>query len=351
VQGQYNQFHTNRHWQTGKSVNVSSTEDTSTIATISYQAASAKSSLYRNGEVLIRRDQDGSDDHYKGPPREEREVTIRNARLLDHNQRRTIQVHGFELLTRPLSNSYVDFYDHQQVTQNYYTECAEIVRVETGGSEVFAFDHNIRSATGKKNRQRIIGGQQVQGPARTVHGDYTLTSGPQRLRDLAKPPSANDTLRSILGESTPLLKHDMVDQVLDTKGRFAIINVWRNIADEPVANHPLALCDGQSVSPEDLVVFEIHYHDRVGENYFAKHADQHSWWYYPAMTRDEVLLIKQWDSIGELAQSDGARADSSAGGEQAPCTFSFHTSFKDLTIPPEAPDRQSIEVRCIVLYN
>ena len=332
-------------------MNVSSTEDTSTIATISYQAASAKSSLYRNGEVLIRRDQDGSDDHYKGPPREEREVTIRNARLLEQNERRTIQVHGFELLKRRLENPDLDFYDHQQVVQNYYAECAELVREETGASQVFAFDHNIRSATGKKNRKRIRGGQQVQGPARTVHGDYTLTSGPQRLRDLAKPPSTNDTLRSTLGERTSLLKHGKVDHILVDNRRFAIINVWRNIAYEPVANHPLALCDGQTVNPEDLVVFEIHYHDRVGENYFAKHAGQHRWWYYPAMTRDEVLLIKQWDSFGELARSGGSRADSSVEGDQAPCTFSFHTSFKDLTIPPEAPDRQSIEVRCIVLYD
>jgi hypothetical protein len=26
-------------------------------------------------------------------------------------------------------------------------------------------------------------------------------------------------------------------------------------------------------------------------------------------------------------------------------------AFKDSAIPPDAPDRQSIEVRCIVLYN
>jgi len=168
---------------------------------------------------------------------------------------------------------------------------------------------------------------------------------------LAKPPSTNDTFRSVLGDHRSLLKTGMVDHAIDEDGRFAIINVWRNIAHEPVANYPLALCDGQSVNPEDLVVFEIHYRDRVGENYFAKHADQHRWWYYPAMIRDEVLLIKQWDSFGELAKSGGARADSSVDGDQAPCTFSFHTAFKDLTIPPESPDRQSIEVRCVVLYN
>ena len=48
--------------------------------------------------------------------------------------------------------------------------------------------------------------------------------------------------------------------------------------------------------PDDLVVFEIHYADRIGENYFAKHADAHRWYFYPALTRDEALLIKQWDS-------------------------------------------------------
>ena len=109
-------------------------------------------------------------------------------------------------------------------------------------------------------------------------------------------------------------------------------------------------CDGQTVIPEDLVVFEIHYQERIGENYFAKPAPGHGWWWYPHMTRDEGLLIKQWDSAGAMARSDGARADSSAGGE-APCTFSFHTAFKDPATPPDARDRKSIEVRCIVLYD
>ncbi|GIS97648.1 MAG: hypothetical protein CM1200mP24_09320 [Gammaproteobacteria bacterium] len=32
-----------------------------------------------------------------------------------------------------------------------------------------------------------------------VHGDYTLTSAPQRLSDLADSPKSNDTLISMLG--------------------------------------------------------------------------------------------------------------------------------------------------------
>ena len=32
----------------------------------------------------------------------------------------------------------------------------------------------------------------------------------------------------------------------------------------------MAFCDGQSVVPGDLVVFEIHYEDRIGEKLFRK---------------------------------------------------------------------------------
>jgi hypothetical protein len=67
------------------------------------------------------------------------------------------------------------------------------------------------------------------------------------------------------------------------------------------------------------------------------------------MTRDEALLIKQWDSAGPLAQSKGQRPDSA--DPHAPCTFSFHSSFDDASTPPTAPARWSIEVRCVVIYH
>jgi len=314
---------------------------------LNYLEDSARSSLYRNGEVLTRRDPDGSDAGWQGVLKENREMRIHDGRLLTGQERLSAKTNGFELLTRPMSGE-VDFLDQNQVVKNYYGQCAEIVQ-EATGARAFAFDHNIRSAAGKKSKQRIAGGQQVQGPARMVHGDYTLTSGPQRLRDLAKPPTGNDTLRSILGEGQSLISQEVVDRALDNGGRFAIINVWRNIAKEPVATYPMALCDGQSVHPDDLVVFEIHYQDRIGENYFAKYSPRHLWYCYPGMTGDEALLIKQWDSVGPLARSQGADAD--ASDPQSPCTFSFHTAFDDPSAPPDAPDRWSIEVRCIVVYD
>ena len=331
-------------------MNVAAQTRTEAVRTgeFNYLAASTASSLYRNGKVFTRRDVSGNDVPWVGVEREPRQMPVHDARGLEGAQRRTLEANGFELLERSSAPPDIDFLHHDQVVSAYYPQCADIVREATGASHVAAFDHNIRSASGKKSKRCIEGGQQVQNPARVVHGDYTLVSAPQRLRDLASPPTGNDTYRTRLSDGETLLDEAHVTRAIG-EGRFAIINLWRSIADEPVARFPLALCDASTVHPDDLVVFEIHYADRVGENYFAKHSDDHRWYYYPAMSRDEALLIKQWDSAGGIARSEGAAAD--AMSPDKPCTFSFHSAFNDATTPADAPDRWSIEVRCAVLYD
>ena len=313
-----------------------------------YLAPSVESSLYGNGKVFMRRDSDGNDSPWEGTDLEKRQMAVRDARCLTGAQRHTLDANGFELIERPIESPAIGFFDHDQIVRRYYPHCAAVVREHIGARLVAAFDHNIRSVSGNRSGRRIEGGQQVQPPIHMVHGDYTLTSGPRRLRDLAKAPTGNDTYRTVLVEGESLLDETDVARALGD-GRFAIINLWRNIAPEPVATEPLGLCDAATVHPDDLVVFEVFYSDRTGENYLAKHADKHRWYCYPALTRDEALLIKQWDSAGGLARSEGAHADSE--NPDAPCTFSFHSAFADPTTEPDAPDRWSIEVRCIALYG
>lgn len=312
-----------------------------------YLKPSVPRSLFRNGQVLTRRDTDGSDTETIGVETHDVSMLVRDARALTGSDRRTLERNGFELFHHPTADPSLDFLQHESVLHHYYAECEAIIKSTTGAARVVAFDHNVRSASGKSTQQRIDGGQQVQGPAQMVHGDYTLTSAPQRLRDLSRIPTRNDTFRTLLDPGKTLLESEEVELALSEGHRYAIINLWRNIAAEAVANHPLALCDAQSVAPEDLVVFEIHYKDRIGENYFAKQAPLHDWYFYPAMTRDEALLIKQWDSMGPLARSQGQRGDAE---EPTTCTFSFHTSFTDDLTPGNAPQRWSIEVRCAVMY-
>ena len=239
-----------------------------------YLAASTASSLYRNGKVFTRRDVSGNDVPWEGVDLEPRRMPVHEARALVGADRRTLETNGFELLEQSSAPPDIDFLHHDQVVGTYYPQCADIVREATGARHVAAFDHNIRSASGKKSKRRIEGGQQVQNPARVVHGDYTLVSAPQRLRDLALPPTVNDTYRTQLSEGETLLDQANVTRAIG-EGRFAIVNLWRSIAEEPVARYPLALCDAASVHPDDLVVFDIRYADRIGDNYFAKHSDGH----------------------------------------------------------------------------
>ncbi len=214
------------------------------------------------------RDDRGNFVDSEGVATEPHKIVVKDARQLSPQNTMNLARNGFELLENTVPS--YDFLDHQEVITRYYRDCEEIVAEATGG-KVWAFDHNIRSAGGLAEKRRVKGGQDVQGPAHIVHGDYTLRSARDRLIQLTEASSVNDTLRQVVPEGQGLIPKDAANPALNDGGRFAIINVWRNIEAEPVATHPLALCDGQSVQPEDLVVFEIHMPDRVGENYWAKY--------------------------------------------------------------------------------
>src|SRR5262245_65885659 len=73
------------------------------------------------------------------------------------------------------------------------------------------------------------------------------------------------------------------------------------------------------------------YRDRIGEVYSVTFNPAHRWFYYPAMSPSEVLLIKTYDS------SEDGRA-----------RFTAHTAFTHPTTAPGAAARESIEVRALV---
>ena len=70
-----------------------------------------------------------------------------------------------------------------------------------------------------------------------------------------------------------------------------------------------------------------------GEIYQVKHDPRHRWFYVSALREDEALLVKCYDS----ALDGRAR-------------FAPHSAFEDPTTPPDAPPRESIELRAFVFY-
>ena len=184
-----------------------------------------------------------------------------------------------------------------------------------------------------------------------------MTSAPARLDLLSQEPKTNDSWRAFLEEGASLVPPEIAERALAQGARLQIINVWRSISKAgPVQCYPLAVVDSRSVELEDLVVFEVHYADRVGENYFVKHSERHKWCYYSAMQHDEALVIKQWDTEGRLAH----QAAQAAGAPGAPLDpkrplvsdFCIHAAFDS---DPDGdktnlPARESIETRVIVVY-
>jgi hypothetical protein len=212
----------------------------------------------------------------------------------------TLDWHGFELVRH--RSAVRDFYDDDEVKRIYYPEAERLLKAATGASRVFVFDHMTRrraisgDATGDGRRQAVT----------RVHVDHTARSGPQRVRDL------------LADEAEELLQ-----------GRVQIVNVWRPIKG-PLLDAPLAVCDAASVEPNDLVPSDLVYLHRVGETY----RPSHRWFCFPNMRTDEALLLKCYDS-----KQDGR------------ARFAPHTAFIDPNTPPDAPPRESIELRALVFHS
>ena len=325
-------------------------------------------------EVSTRRDTGGSDSTLVGAIWEPTVVRVANARLGVNgvsDKKLTLERNGFELYSNcqersPHEVTNMDFLDQDQVVNQYYPICEHLVHdaLQSYNKDdspsiagVFAFDHNVRSKAKNfgsiktaSNKSDIA--PQIQNPASLVHADYTHVSAPKRLNDLCKAPKVNDVLRpKLLAQNkNSLLNPDMVREALEGKRRYAFINVWRSIDTEyPVKDCPLACVDASTASMKDMRTFKIHYVDRVGENYFVCPSSnarrKHDWYYYPDMSIDEVLLLKQWDSFGGVANDCHSDCGSTS-------TFTIHSAFiNSACLSDGVRPRKSIEVRCVVLWD
>jgi hypothetical protein len=231
---------------------------------------------------------------------EPRPVLVRNAR---HGEEPSLDRQGFRLVRQ--QTAVHDFYDREEVEKVYYPEIEVLLKEATGAEKVVVFDHQVRnielSKQGERNAREYV---------RMVHNDYTAKSGPRRVRDHLPAAEAEERLHH----------------------RFAEINVWRPIRG-PIESTPLAVCDAQSIDPKDFVPTDLVYRDKVGEVYRFTYNAQHRWSYFPRLERDEVILLKCYDS-----KEDGR------------ARFTAHSAFDDPTSPPDAAPRESIEVRALVFW-
>ncbi len=115
-----------------------------------YMSENSHNSLFRNGKVLTKRDINGSDAGSLGIDLEKVEMPVINARDQLGKKKIYLDKNGFELIQSNINHLNINFFNNREVIDKYYIHCADFVREKTGAKNVYAFDHNIRSASGKK---------------------------------------------------------------------------------------------------------------------------------------------------------------------------------------------------------
>jgi hypothetical protein len=236
---------------------------------------------------------------------EQRTVRIHDMRAIV--QELSLDEHGFELLHADTAVD--DLYDDDAIADVYDQEIEELLKKHMGADRVVVFDRTRRSdaAEGAANPD----GQ--RGPADRVHVDYTVASGPVRAGDA-------------IGQAE-------VERVLSSGGRIVQVNVWRPITG-PVKRSPLALADAKSIGVDELVATDQRFPDRTGEIYQLAYGGDQRWYWASEMQRDEVILIKGWDSL------DDGRA-----------RFTPHGAFRLPDQDPAAQPRESIEIRTYAIFD
>ncbi|KAI0803907.1 hypothetical protein GGR55DRAFT_699832 [Xylaria sp. FL0064] len=218
----------------------------------------------------------------------------------------TLDKQGFQIHRHVAQEK--DFTDDEHIKAVYYPETEQLLKDVTGASKIFIFDHTIRRQS-KDNRDKKDPAANLRGPVQRVHIDQSYAASLSRVPHHLPAEEATELL----------------------KGRVQIINVWRPI--KTVERDPLAVADAHSVGEEELVPIGLIYPNRKGETLAVRYSPTQRWYYKRGLTPQEVLLIKCFDS-----KTDGR-------ARRIP-----HTAFVDPSSKPDAPARESIEVRCLVFH-
>lgn len=230
------------------------------------------------------------------------EVRIADVRPIADELR--LERNGFVLVERASAVS--NFYDPAEVERVYIPEVVDLVTELTGADKVVTFGTMLR--TDAKNAA------QANQPAFGAHVDY-----------------GNRTVRQF---ATDLLGTEEAERRL--RGRYMLINVWRPIT--VVRRTPFAVCDAGTVHASDLNDSEVR--GGLGDpnrptlyGYSVSFNPNQRWYYVPNMRPEEVLAFKLFDSDSSAVQ------------------WTAHSAFEHPDTDPDAPPRESIEIRTISFFE
>jgi len=217
---------------------------------------------------------------------------------------------GFTL--QPHKSAIKNFRDDNEVRGAYAGEIEKLIREITGATKVIVSPGGVLRFG---ERSPEYGTRVNTRPARFAHVDHTPKSAPEllkgQLQNAGYTPHPGQKIQGF--------------------------NVWRVIS-EPPQDVPLALCDVRTVSSSDYLaadaVFDAPGQPEWGfESYVVKFNGKHRWCFFTDMTRDEVLIFRNYDS------------------DRTKLAAVPHVAFDDLRVGPSVAPRASIETRAFALFD
>jgi len=262
---------------------------------------------------------------------------------------KTLNDNGFELFPHETTLDTIEFYDDEKVRTKYYPELATALQHLTGATRVVPVVHSVRNkdlnfffdkvGVGKSNSQANRGTTaNLAEFVELVHCDNSWFMGEEAMFNFL---------------------HKQDGEIMDHKTkRYQIVNVWRNIRDDPITkfNHPLACLDSSTLNlPEDCVQTVTELPKLQG------HKSYHEWFWYKDMRKEEMLVFTRWDSRGtpapDVVDSKGnVLSCHGLPGDQLGVS-TFHSAFS-LENPMvkyldsyATPGRESIDTLCMLVFD
>ena len=173
----------------------------------------------------------------------------------------TLEANGFTLASQPTVLTREQFYEDALVKELYYPEVARGLEQLTGATKAFPILHRLRNGdqtfffAGKRRGGGDGGGSSSSSSSSSAAGSGGATAAlAQKCRCLA------EFVPLVHCDNTVIQGKEMMQDFLRLNGaheflngfdsrRYKIVNVWRNIRDEPITanNHPLCLLDSATL--------------------------------------------------------------------------------------------------------
>lgn len=228
---------------------------------------------------------------------------------------------GFELLAH---KSQVQHWQDQEVTEIHYAEIAALARQLTGCDHALVGSHIIRNPQQASLHPDLA-------PIRSVHSDFAASYG-----DLIRAHYLMDDAQTL----SSLRQAGISGEDVGRARRLLILQFWRNVGAEKM-DLPLAFCDARTVPQTDIRPSLVEDYAGGGFDFETlgiappQVKDQHQWYGFPNMHRDEVVAFRTYDS--------------DRLGTDKPY-WTPHSAFADPQVNLGEPGRSSIELRATCLF-